>query len=133
MNHKLGKRKRRLLVGRSADRRPYFHGGNAGLKVSGYILPPSVTGAPQNGDVPFHIRGNAWIYMNRELVKSALWAAQHQNPVVYEVEPEGVVENDPDVEKPELSYRAYKAKIIAIHQVPPDMLAAARKELLKSR
>lgn len=50
---------------------------------------------------------------------------------MYEVEPEGVVENDPDVEEQGLSNRGHKAKIIAIHQVPPDMLAAARKELLK--
>jgi hypothetical protein len=55
MNQKLGKRKRRLqeqaapATAKAATSRRYFHGGRAGFKA---ILPPSVSGAGQNGVVP---------------------------------------------------------------------------------
>lgn len=140
MNQRLGKRKRRRLAARAgsknpgqSDQRPYFHGGNAGLKIGGYILPPSETKVPQNGDVPSHIRGKNHIYMVRDFIEAAPWAAHHTNPIIYEVEPEGVVENDPDVEKPGLSYRCPKAKIIAVHQIPADLLVAAQLALLRHR
>jgi len=138
MNQKLGKRKRRTLAAKvrpkipgQSDQRPYFHGGNAGLEVGGYILPPSETNAPQNGNVPSHIRGKNHIYMVRDFVKAAPWAAHHPNPIIYEVKPEGTVENDPDVEKPGLSYRCPKAKIVAVHQIPANLLVAAKLELLR--
>ena len=138
MNQKLGKRKRRRLAakarskaGRHSDQRPYFHGGNAGLKVGGYILPPSETNAPQNGNVPSHIRGKDHIYMVRDFIEAAPWAAHHLNPTIYEVEPEGAIENDPDVDKPGLSYRCPKAKIVAVHEIPANLLAAAKHELLR--
>ena len=137
MNQKLGKRKRRgglATTGRSKvsgqnDQRPYFHGGNAGLKVGQYILPPAETGAPQNGSVPSHIRGKDHIYMVRDFVEAAPWAAHHRSPIIYQVEPEGDVENDPDVEKPGLSYRCPKAKIVAVHNIPADLLHAAQLAL----
>jgi hypothetical protein len=138
MNQKLGKRKRRKLginatskVPGQSDQRPYFHGGNDGLEVGGYILPPAETGVPQNGSVSSHIRGRDHVYMVRDFIQAAPWAAHHQNPITYEVEPEGTVENDPDVEKPGLSYRCPKAKIVAVHNIPANLLAAARLELLR--
>ncbi|WP_354116524.1 NAD(+)--rifampin ADP-ribosyltransferase [Bradyrhizobium sp. LA7.1] len=139
MNQKLGKRKRRgglaatvrAKVSGQSDQRPYFHGGNASLKVGQYILPPSETGASQNGSVPSHIRGKDHIYMVRDFVEAAPWAAHHQSPIIYQVEPEGNVENDPDVEKPGLSYRCPKAKIVAVHNIPANLLLAAQLELLR--
>jgi hypothetical protein len=138
MNQKLGKRKRqrleakaRVMANKLGDDRRYFHGGNAGLEIGDYIRSPAETGAKQNGSVPSHIRGKDHIYMVRELVKAAPWAAHHPNPIIYEVEPEGDVEDDPDVDEPGLSYRCPKAKIVAIHHVPADMLAAARKTVLR--
>ncbi|WP_129590875.1 NAD(+)--rifampin ADP-ribosyltransferase [Bradyrhizobium shewense] len=139
MNQKLGKRKRRTGLAPAArskvpgqsDPRPYFHGGNAGLKVGQYILPPAETGAAQNGSVPSHIRGKDHIYMVRDFVEAAPWAAHHESPIIYQVEPEGNVENDPDVEKPGLSYRCPKAKIVAVHNIPANLLLAAQLELLR--
>jgi hypothetical protein len=138
VNQKLGKRKRRRLAARvrprtlrHSDQRPYFHGGNAGLEVGGYILPPSETGAPQNGNVPSHTRGRSHIYMVRDFIEAAPWAAHHPNPIIYEVKPEGTVENDPDVEEPGLSYRCPKARIVAVHRIPDSLLVAAQLELLR--
>ena len=119
----------------SADKRteekPYFHGGKRGLKVDDYILAPSITGVSQNGEVPEEIRGKDHIYMVRNFVEAAPWAAQHSDAVIYEVEPEGTIEDDPDVKKPGLSYRCPKAKIVAVHEIPADMLSAARNLLLR--
>src|SRR6266849_10338620 len=138
MNQKLGKRKRRQLaaqgritVNKQADVTPYFHGGNGGLEVGGYILPPSITGAPQNGNVPTHVRRNDRIFMVRNFIDAAPWAAHHPKPVVYEVEPEGSVEDDPDVDAPGISFQCQKAKIVAIHQIPLEMLRAAQRLLLR--
>lgn len=69
--------------------------------------------------------------MVREIIEAAPWAAHHPNPIIYEVQPEGTVENDPDVEKPGLSYRCPRAKIVAVHQIPADLLAAAQLALLR--
>jgi hypothetical protein len=55
MNERMVKRKRRRLAAkglRPCKKPPrYFHGGNFGLQIGEYILPPSVTALPQNGDV----------------------------------------------------------------------------------
>ncbi len=69
--------------------------------------------------------------MVTQQITVAPWAAHHPNPIIYEVKPEGIVENDPDVEKPGLSYRCPKAKIVAVHQIPADLLVAAQLALLR--
>ena len=60
MNERMGKRKRSHLTAKGllpCKKLPrYFHGGNFGLQIGEYILPPSKTGVPQNGDVSPDIR-----------------------------------------------------------------------------
>lgn len=134
MNQKLGKRKRRQLAADKGLGEPpkiFFHGGNEGLKVGDYILPPETTGVSPNGYVPSHIRRKDRIFIVKNFVQAAPWAAQHPHPVIYEVEAEGKIEDDPDNKKPGTSFQCPKAKIIAIHTVPADMLHAARKLLLQ--
>jgi hypothetical protein len=140
MNQKLGKRKRRRLaakarigVGKESRSKPYFHGGNGGLEVDGYILPPLITGASQNGIVPDHIRRNDRIYMVRNFTQAVPWAAHHPKPVVYEVEPEGSIEDDLDVDTSGISFQGQKARIVAIHEIPLDMLLAAKRLLIQHR
>jgi hypothetical protein len=59
-----------------------------------------------------------------------LCASGQRNPVVYEVEPEGTLEDDPDARHPGLSHACEKAKIIAIHKVPGKLIKKARKAFL---
>lgn len=68
-----------------------------GEEIGEYILPPSVTDVPQNGDVSPDIRRNDRIYMVKLFDQAAIWAAHHEYPRIYEVEVECVVEDDPDV------------------------------------
>ena len=137
MNQKLGKRKRRRLdeararsenptsdASRSATR--FFHGGNAGLRVGGYILPPSETGVSPNGFVPGGARRIDRIYIASDLTAAIGWASAHPAPIVYEVEPEGEAINDPDHKGQGISFECKKAKIVAIHTIPPHIIENAR-------
>lgn len=135
MNEKLGKRKRRRLaakgllpVAKLAKPSRYFHGGNFGLQIGDFILPPSVTGVPQNGEVSSDIRRADRIYMVRTFDEAAIHAAHHEYPRIYEVEAMGVVEDDPDA--PGTAFQCEKARIVNVPKIPPDMLLAARKVLL---
>jgi hypothetical protein len=108
MNQKLGKRKRRRLQAKAraqsaaaanatpAHVRRFFHGGLAGLKVGGYILPPSETGVSPNGFMPPGVRRIDRIYVTTDPTVAIGWASFHPAPLLYEVEPEGEVINDPD-------------------------------------
>ena len=110
----------------------YFHGGGRGLSVGAYVLPPSVTKvravsdyAPMGG---LHRKDR--VYVTTELSDAQLFAAASRKPVVYEVEPIGTLEDDPDCRLPGRSYACEKAKIIAIHKVPGSLVKKARKVLL---
>jgi Rifampin ADP-ribosyl transferase len=132
MNERMGKRKRRRLTakGRLPRKKPqrYFHGGNFGLQIGECILPPSVTGVPQNGEVSPDVRRDDRIYMVKLFDQAAIWAAHHEYPRIYEVEVEGAVEDDPDA--PGTAFQCEKARIVNVHKIPPEMLLAARKKLL---
>ena len=134
MNERLGKRKRRRLaakgllpVANSSER--YFHGGDFGLQIGQYLQPPSVTGVTQNGVISSDVRRADRVYLVRIFDEAAPWAAHHPYPRIYEVEVEGAVEDDPDA--PGTAFMCEKARIVNVHKIPPEMLLAARKLLLK--
>jgi hypothetical protein len=134
MNQKLGNRKRRLqeqaapATAKAAMPRRYFHGGRAGFKT---ILPPSITGAEQNGGVPNNVRRKDRVYITTDIPTAILWASQHSSPMLYEVEPEGAIEVDPDHKGVDVSFQCEKAKIVAHHIIPEETLRQARSALLK--
>jgi hypothetical protein len=110
----------------------YFHGGGRGLSVGGYILPPSVTKVQSTSDYAAMggLHREDRVYVTTELADAQFFAAASQKPIVYEVEPQGVFEEDPDCRRPARSYACEKAKIIAIHKVPAETIVNARKMLL---
>jgi hypothetical protein len=134
MNRKLGKRKRRLqeqaapATAKAVTSRRYFHGGRAGFKT---IFPPSVTGAEQNGVVPDRVRRKDRVYVTTDVATAILWASQHSSPMLYEVEPEGAIEADPDHKGVGVSFQCERAKIVALHTIPEETLQQARSVLLK--
>jgi hypothetical protein len=137
MNEKLGKRKRRRLLAQrrlpfAIDKPPaarYFHGGNAGLKVDDYILPPSVTGVPQNGIVSSQVRRKDRVYVTTDVVAAIGWASAHPRPQLYEVEPEGELTSDPDDKRTGVTAECSKAKIAVVHTIPEDTIEKARAAL----
>src|SRR5665213_1312644 len=128
MNHKLGKRKRKLL-GKAASSPAalhpvaafrYLHGGKAGLKVGAYLLPPSVTGVAQNGVVPDCVRRKDRVYITTDPNTAIVWATACGASNFYEVEPKGELTDDPDHKGSGISFECEKAKIVAIHPISPE-------------
>jgi hypothetical protein len=139
MNHRLGKRKRKLL-GKAASspavRQPaaavrYLHGGKANLNVGAYLLPPSVTGVAQNGVVPDHVRRKDRVYITTDPNAAIFWATGNRASHFYEVEPEGELTDDPDHNGKGISFECEKAKIVAVHVIPEETIKQARAALLK--
>ena len=114
----------------------YFHGGNKGLRVGEYILPPATTKTLSTSQL-VDTRGNHRtdrVYVTTVFTEAQMFAAPNRKPVVYEVEPEGSLEDDPDNKLSGRSYACEKAKIISIHKVPGKVVKKVRQvSLNKSR
>jgi hypothetical protein len=139
MNHKLGKRRRRLLeratsspvVAKPVAAVRYLHGGKAGLKVGAYLLPPAVTGVEQNGVVPDHVRRKDRVYITTDPNTAIVWATGCHASHFYEVEPEGELTDDPDHKGQGISFECKKAKIVSVHPISVETQKKARAALLK--
>lgn len=94
----------------------YWHGGQAELKAGSLILPPSETGARNmlrefgTGQVSRADR----VYVTTRREGALLYAAMHPSKGwVYEVEPIGMLEPDPDCREPGLSWSSARALIVS--------------------
>jgi hypothetical protein len=59
-----------------------------------------------------------------------MWfASASDNPLVYEVTPEGTLEDDPDHKGTGVSFACPKAKIIAIYNVPDYVVLRNRRQM----
>jgi hypothetical protein len=89
----------------------YFHGGNRGLKVGDYILPPSVTSRDSASDFDAHIvHRKDRVYVSTSQSDAQFFVSASPEPIVYEVEPEGELVPDPDCNSG-VSFTCHKAKI----------------------
>ena len=108
-----------------------YHGGNRGLKVGGFILPPAATGKRCTSDYVANLAHRRdRVYVTPSFAAACLYASVHEEPTVYEVAPEGDLEQDPDCETPELSAACARARIIAVHKVPGKVIKRCRKVLV---
>jgi hypothetical protein len=108
----------------------YFHGGDRGLKVGEYILPPSETGRTSASDFGAQIvHRKDRVYVTTSLTDAQLFAAGSHEPVVYEVEPQGELAPDSDCTSG-VSFTCPKAKIIAVHRISGKKIRKARKVLI---
>lgn len=107
----------------------YYHGGAPGLR--GKLLPPDETGAPSLSayDSRQFCRMDR-VYLTTDPHAALIYAASHPSGtgVVYEVEPIGEVEPDPDCNEPGLSFMAPAARIIRKTRVSP----ATRRKVLRT-
>jgi rifampin ADP-ribosylating transferase len=91
----------------------YWHGGRSGIQRGAYILPPTVTKTPslsEFGAAGVHRRDR--VYVTTSQAAALLYAASVKRGVIYECEPIGVVEPDPDCSMPGLSWQCEKARVI---------------------
>jgi hypothetical protein len=107
----------------------YYHGGNGGLLVRQYILPPAETGVESMADLSPLLRIDR-VYVTKDIAGAMFFASRAHNPTVYEVTPEGDIEDDPDYKTPDISFACPKAKIIALHNVPDEVIRRNRLQMI---
>lgn len=112
----------------------YFHGGFPGLKPGNMVLPPTITKASccsDYGAAGVHRRDR--VYLCTEPDGALIYAALHPSGrgIVYQVEPVGAIEPDPDWSGPAgVSVQVESAQVIRVLRVPDRVLAMARQQLI---
>ena len=109
----------------------YWHGGPAGLPRGSFILPAEVTKSrslSEYGAAGIHRRDR--VYLTTSQAAAMLYAAGQRRGAIYQCEPIGTLEPDPDCNMPGLSWQCEKARIIRVLKVRPDHIAAARSILI---
>ena len=106
------------------ERVKFYHGGRPGMKTGQFILAPAVTGTSKtlaNYGAEGLCRRDR-VYVTTDHVAAAMYAGMYSTKKagwVYEVEPVGEVEPDPDCSQPGLSFSAEKARIIKVYRLGP--------------
>lgn len=111
----------------------YWHGGRPGIKRGAYLLPPSITKAPscsEFGAAGVHRKDR--VYITTQQVAAILFAAGVKNGVIYECEPLGAIEADPDCKVPGLSFQCEKARVVRAIKVKKSDIEVARAVLLEA-
>lgn len=108
----------------------YFHGGQRGLRIGDFILPPTETKRLSTSDIIANrVHRRDRVYITPDMAAASLYASVQLVPTVYEVIPEGELEPDPDCFCPGLSSACLRAKIVAVHKVPGKVIKKARAAL----
>lgn len=112
---------------------PYFHGGPAGRQVGAFLLPPSATRARSLAE--FGAAGVCRldrVYVTTDRHAALLYAAAHRRGVIYEVEPIGTLDPDPDCAITGLSWQCERARVLRVIKPKPGHLLVARRALVAS-
>jgi hypothetical protein len=109
----------------------YYHGGQAGLRVGAFILPPSETSALntlyQHGTAVVARRDR--VYVTTSYPAAVMFAALHPSGGgIYEVEPMGEMTPDPDCDWPGMSWECERARIVIARGVSNK----TRRKVLKA-
>lgn len=118
-------------AGADAERVRYYHGGARGRDRGAMLLPPTMTGAPslsQFGAAGVCRRDR--VYVTTNFHAALLYAAANRKGVVYEVEPIGDLEPDPDCSQPGLAFQCPRAKVLKVIKPHPAEVQAATQALL---
>jgi rifampin ADP-ribosylating transferase len=110
----------------------YWHGGQRGIQRGAFILPPAITKQPSLSDfgaAAVHRRDR--VYVTTSQAAALLYASGRKNGVIYECEPLGQVEPDPDCTMPGLSLQCEKARVIRCIKPKKQHVEAARAVLFE--
>lgn len=109
----------------------YFHGGPIGRQRGAFLLPPAVTRSASCSDYCDHeVHRKDRVYVTTDEAAALLYACASKNGVIYEVEPIGELEPDPDCSMSGLSFQCQKAKVLRIRKPAWHEIEMARKALL---
>jgi hypothetical protein len=104
------------------DTKRFYHGGVRGLKKGDKILPPSITGNSTLLQYSKEINPDCdqrddKIYITTDKKWARIYAAVIPRGDIYEVIPDGDIENDPDCLKDGLSYQCDSATIKRVLEI----------------
>lgn len=91
----------------------YWHGGKPGIQRGAFLLPPCITRSAslsEYGAAGVHRRDRVYITTDKNC--ALIYAAGLKNGVIYQCEPIGDIEPDPDCNSPGLSWQCEKARVI---------------------
>ncbi|MCK9394197.1 MAG: hypothetical protein M0Q44_01235 [Methylobacter sp.] len=96
-------------------KKKYYHGGQPGRQKGAFILPPTVTHQKSCSDFgaeDIHRRDR--VYLTTDINAALMFSSGCKNGVIYECEPVGEIEDDPDCNRPGLSFQCEKAKVLRL-------------------
>ncbi|MBP5883145.1 hypothetical protein QBA57_28735 [Streptomyces scabiei] len=109
----------------------YFHGGFPGLRPGGLVLPPDTTGTDRTlsaivaeADGPAYATRKDVVYVTTLRQAARVYAAFYPDGALYQVQPHGGLEPDPDCLEPGISWHCPKAEVLQV--VDPVVLFRAR-------
>ena len=101
----------------------YWHGG--GRNPGEWLLPSTETGNERSGP------GDGWVYVTPNRALAVNYSASTDSPWVYEVQPLGELEQDPESHlEPGQSMRCRKARILRRERPSANEVQRARSSLL---
>jgi hypothetical protein len=96
----------------------YYHGGSVGIRRFGHVLAPALTGVLSTADTGAHgVCRKDRVYVTTDINAAKLFASATKQPCVYEVEPIGTLEDDPDCNQKGFSFQCEKAKVKRIYRM----------------
>jgi hypothetical protein len=109
----------------------YYHGGKPGLKRGMFVLPPTITGARSASDYgAAHVHRRDRVYIATSPEAAAIWAALHPSDhgTVYQVEPDGALEPDPDWDGDDgVSWQCERARVVKVHRLERAAIQRIRR------
>ena len=108
----------------------YYHGGSLGIRRFAHVLPPVITGALSTADTGAHgVCRKDRVYITTDINAAKLFASANQQPCVYEVDPIGTLEDDPDCSQKGLSFQCQKARVKRIFRMSNEEINHFRQVL----
>lgn len=112
----------------------YYHGGYGELKVGQYVLPPLLTRAATTANYgASSVLDRSKVYVCTQFEGALLFACGHHSGrgKVYEVEPMGGLEPDPDADRPNFSFQCQRAKVLKVYRVKGKTIKRVQKVLME--
>lgn len=109
----------------------FWHGGRPGIQRGGVLLPPSITKVPslsEYGAAGVHRRDRVYLTTSRGV--ALLYAAGVPKGVIYQCQPIGEIEPDPDCSLPGLSWQCGMARVLRVIKPTEAAIAMALQELM---
>lgn len=109
----------------------YWHGGRPGIRRFGMILPSMFTGVLSLAECgAAGVCRRDKVYVTTDFNAALMYAASVDDGVVYQCDPVGPIEPDPDCNAPGLSFQCARAKVLKVIRPDREVLREVQLALL---